>query len=92
MNWASGIDEKGRPIINPEARYGITGKPALVTPGPLGGHNWQPMSFSPITGLVYIPAIETAFPYQAVDPKTYHAADRRVLEHRARSDRRLDPA
>ena len=71
MNWATGIDEKGRPTINPEARYGITGKPALVTPGPLGGHNWQPMSFSPLTGLVYIPAIETAFPYQAVDPKTY---------------------
>ena len=71
MNWATGIDENGRPIINPEARYGITGKPALVTPGPLGGHNWQPMSFSPHTGLVYIPAIETAFPYQAVDPKNY---------------------
>jgi len=71
MNWATGIDQKGRPIINPEARYGITGKPMLVTPGPLGGHNWQPMSFSPVTGLVYIPGIETAFPYQAVDPKTY---------------------
>jgi quinohemoprotein ethanol dehydrogenase len=69
--WASGLDEKGRPIVIPEARYGITGKPALVTPGPLGGHNWQPMSFSPITGLVYIPGIETAFPYHAVDPKTY---------------------
>ena len=23
-----------------------------------GGHNWQPMSFSPTTGLVYIPALE----------------------------------
>ena len=62
MNWATGVDEHGRPIVNPEARYGITGKPALVTPGPLGGHNWHPMSFSPVTGLVYIPAIETAFP------------------------------
>jgi quinohemoprotein ethanol dehydrogenase len=70
-SWASGLDPKGRPIVNPEARYGITGKPALVTPGPLGGHNWQPMSFSPNTGLVYIPGIETAFPYHAVDPKTY---------------------
>ena len=29
------------------------------------------MSYSPGTGLVYIPGIETAFPYHAVDPKTY---------------------
>jgi quinohemoprotein ethanol dehydrogenase len=30
-------------------------------PGPLGGHNWHPMSYSPKTGLVYIPAQETLF-------------------------------
>jgi quinohemoprotein ethanol dehydrogenase len=71
QNWAEGLDEKGRPIVRPEARYGVTGKPALITPGPLGGHNWQPMSFSPRTGLVYIPAIETAFPYLSADPKTF---------------------
>jgi len=34
--------------------------PKLVMPGPLGGHNWQPMSYSPRTGLVYIPAQEAA--------------------------------
>ena len=28
----------------------------MQVPGPLGGHNWQPMAFSPKTGLVYIPA------------------------------------
>ena len=27
-------------------------------PGPLGGHSWQAMSFSPLTGLVYIPVME----------------------------------
>jgi quinohemoprotein ethanol dehydrogenase len=54
QNWAEGLDVKGRPIVKPEARYGITGKPVLITPGQLGGHNWQPMSFSPRTGLVYI--------------------------------------
>ena len=31
--------------------------------GPGGAHNWQPMSFSPHTGLVYIPVTEMAFPY-----------------------------
>lgn len=61
--WASGIDSAGRPIINNEAKYWETGSPALITPGFLGGHNWHPMSFSPKTGLVYIPAQEVAFPY-----------------------------
>lgn len=61
-NWASGIDAQGRPIENPEARK-MTG--ALQFPGALGGHNWHPMSFSPKTGLVYIPAQELGFPYVA---------------------------
>lgn len=64
VNWATGIDKAtGRPIENPDARIDKTGKPFLVTPGPLGGHNWHPMAFDPKTGLVFIPALETAFPY-----------------------------
>ena len=56
--WASGIDmNTGRPIEVPGARYEHA--PFLMTPGPLGGHNWQPMSYNPQTGLVYIPAHET---------------------------------
>jgi quinohemoprotein ethanol dehydrogenase len=56
-NWATHVDLKtGRPVENPEADYST--KPALVTPGPLGSHNWQPMSFNPQTGLVYIPMQE----------------------------------
>jgi quinohemoprotein ethanol dehydrogenase len=62
VTWAKGIDKKtGRPIENPEARY--SEQPAQIQPGPLGGHNWQPMSFNPQTGLVYIPAQETLFVY-----------------------------
>ena len=34
-------------------------------PGPLGAHNWHPMSFSPRTGLVYLPSFELGFPYVA---------------------------
>ncbi|MFZ3484818.1 PQQ-dependent dehydrogenase, methanol/ethanol family [Sphingomonas sp. 3-13AW] len=57
MNWASGIDPAtGRPNVNPEARYGET--PVLLTPGPGGGHNWNPMAFSPRTGLAYFPVTE----------------------------------
>ena len=59
INWASGIDPKtGRPIENPGIRYSETGKPVNMIPGPLGAHSWQPMAYSPKTGLVYIPAQE----------------------------------
>ena len=34
-------------------------------PGPLGMHNWHPMSFNPETGLVYLPSFELGFPYVA---------------------------
>jgi quinohemoprotein ethanol dehydrogenase len=59
VNWASGLDANGRPIENPAARYYLTGKPFVARPGIGGGHNWQPMSFHPGTGLVYIPAMES---------------------------------
>ena len=55
--WASGVDLKtGRPQINTDALLDV--KPHLMTPSYGGGHNWNPMSFSPLTGLVYIPAME----------------------------------
>jgi quinohemoprotein ethanol dehydrogenase len=64
VNWAKGIDLKtGRPIENPQARYGSTGKPWVSMPGPGGAHNWQPMAFSPVTGLVYLPVTDIAFVY-----------------------------
>ena len=63
QNWAEGIDAQGRPIQKREARIDITGKPAMVMPGPLGGHNWHPMAFHPDEGLVYIPAFEAATIY-----------------------------
>ena len=63
INWASHVDmETGRPVEVADARWG--GKaPYLQLPGPMGGHNWHPMSFNPGTGLVYIPVLETPFIY-----------------------------
>lgn len=62
--WATHVDpESGRPVETPEARYEETGVPTLQFPHPLGGHNWHPMSFSPDTGLVYIPAQEIPVVY-----------------------------
>jgi PQQ-dependent dehydrogenase (methanol/ethanol family) len=69
VNWAKSIDLRtGRPIENIDARIDKTGKPSLVMPGPGGAHNWQPMAYSPPTGLVYIPAQIAAFPYVPAAP------------------------
>lgn len=74
QNWTTGIDPKsGRPSINPEARYEKTGKMFLGRPGPGGAHNWAPMSFSPRTGLVYVPVGLAPSPYSAV--KDWEASD-----------------
>lgn len=63
VNWATGIDESGRPIENPETRIDKTGQAAIVTPGALGGHNWHPMAYHPDENLVYIPTFEAAMVY-----------------------------
>ncbi|WP_333838808.1 PQQ-dependent dehydrogenase, methanol/ethanol family [Novosphingobium sp.] len=66
VNWTTGIDPKtGRPAINPEARYEKGDKPFIGMPGAGGAHSWQPQSFSPRTGLLYIPANVAGFPYAA---------------------------
>ncbi len=66
ITWAKGIDLKtGRPIVNPAARYGA--KPVMVAPGAGGGHNFNPMAFSPITRLAYFPAAQTFMGYSAAD-------------------------
>jgi quinohemoprotein ethanol dehydrogenase len=54
-NWASHVDLKtGRPAENPDSDY-TKGKPVIVFPSGVGGHNFDPMSLSARTGLVYIP-------------------------------------
>jgi quinohemoprotein ethanol dehydrogenase len=65
QNWNQGFDAKGRPVVNPAVRYGFD--PALVMPGPGGGHNWFPMAYSPRTRLAYFPSYQSGFVY-AVQP------------------------
>ncbi len=36
----------------------------MTFPGVYGGHNWQPMSFSPLTNLVYVPGQERSSSYE----------------------------
>jgi len=71
QNWAKGIDLKtGRPIENPGVRY--ENGPALVIPSGIGAHAWMPMSYSPKTGLVYLPAMEHPLVYGDADPFEVH--------------------
>jgi quinohemoprotein ethanol dehydrogenase len=56
INWASGLDAKGRPIVTAVADY--SKKPQLIYPSTSGGHSWAPMSFSAQTHLVYIPVMD----------------------------------
>jgi PQQ-dependent dehydrogenase (methanol/ethanol family) len=60
VNWATGVDMKtGRPNVVPAARY--ENEPWNLAPGVQGGHSWHPNAFSPLTGLIYIPAWEAYF-------------------------------
>ena len=52
VNWASGLDESGRPIETPQP----TG--ATTYPGVQGGTNWYSPSYSPNTELFYVTAWE----------------------------------
>jgi alcohol dehydrogenase (cytochrome c)/quinohemoprotein ethanol dehydrogenase len=72
-NWAKSVDlRSGRPVIESGARYSQSGRPFVAMPGPGGAHSWQPMSFSPVTGLVYIPVTELGFPYFPDKSATQH--------------------
>ncbi len=65
QNWAKGIDlATGRPIEVPEMRPNLTNRAMNVCPNLVGGKNWQPMSFNPNTGLVYIPTINICMDMQ----------------------------
>jgi PQQ-dependent dehydrogenase (methanol/ethanol family) len=64
INWATSVDvSTGRPVETAAARYTDPKQPFMALPGPLGSHNWHPMSYSARTGLVYIPANDVAFAY-----------------------------
>ena len=66
VTWATGINPvTGRPLESSSARYEEGGKGVPLTPGPLGGHTWHSMSYSPLTGLVYIPVEEAGFYYKS---------------------------
>jgi PQQ-dependent dehydrogenase (methanol/ethanol family) len=70
LNWSEAMDKKtGRPFIHPRAFYGSD--PVTIFPGPLGAHNWAPMSFNPQTRLVYVPTTLGSSSTYTVNPSTF---------------------
>ncbi len=62
MNWATGVDKAtGKPIETDFGRYKNENR--VISPAPAGGHNWQPMAYSPVTRLVYFPAHVNSFAF-----------------------------
>jgi alcohol dehydrogenase (cytochrome c) len=69
INWATGVDlNTGRPIEVPDKRPRFKQRAKDICPNLLGGKNWQPMSFSPQTGLVYIPSINLCMDMEGAEP------------------------
>lgn len=56
QTWADGVDSHGRPQLIAEGLPRDTGTPTY--PGVGGATNWQSPSYSPITGLMYVPAVD----------------------------------
>jgi alcohol dehydrogenase (cytochrome c) len=52
-NWSKGLNANGQPIPDPAKDPSIGG--SLVSSSTAGAVNWQPPSFSPQTGLFYVP-------------------------------------
>ena len=74
--WASHIDPRtGRPVELPGVRY-PDGSAAKISPTGLGAHNWMSMAYSPLTRLVYLPAIESSAIYRDGDLDWPAAGDR----------------
>lgn len=56
LNWAKGVDTKGRPILVPD--MDPTPDSRRVCPSLRGASNWMSPSYNPDTRLLYVPTLE----------------------------------
>lgn len=64
LNWSTGLDENGRPIVNPEFVPTAEAK-EYICPGSAGGKNGSyTAAYSPITKYMYVPVIESCWQMQ----------------------------
>nr|WP_315755225.1 MULTISPECIES: PQQ-dependent methanol/ethanol family dehydrogenase [unclassified Bradyrhizobium] len=67
-NWAQKWDTSTlRAVEDPDKRPGPGHPVKDVCPNLIGGKNWQPMSYNPDTGLVYIPANNVCMDWSVSD-------------------------
>ena len=61
VNWAKGLDETGRPISDPAARYweAAEGESTFILPSNAGAHDWTALAFDPQKNVLFIPAMTT---------------------------------
>ena len=69
VNWASGVDmETGRPVVTDVFKGALAGEKVTVWPSISGVTNWQHLSFSPRTGLLYTNTLHVGMTYEAPEP------------------------
>ncbi len=61
LTWATGIDAKGRPVMNPNQEPTAEGK--SICPSLEGASNWFSTSFNPATRLYYVQTLEKCDSY-----------------------------
>jgi alcohol dehydrogenase (cytochrome c) len=61
LNWAQGIDRRGRPIEIPGREPSPNG--TRICPSVRGASNWMSPSYNPATGLLYVPTLEQCDTY-----------------------------
>ena len=67
VTWTSGLDDRGRPqnVVRP------TPEGTRISPHVFGATNWQSPSYSPHTGLFYIPSLMDSYAIFARRPAEY---------------------
>jgi alcohol dehydrogenase (cytochrome c) len=94
QTWAKGLDARGRPIPVPNMEPSEHG--TLVYPSLQGSTNWSSPSYSPATGMLYVPVREMGSVYYKTGveykPGTYYTggSERRLDEEAWGAVRALD--
>lgn len=97
QTWAKNLDPQGRPVLEPGSEPSFDG--SLVWPGVNGVTNWHSPSYSPQTGLFYVPVMESGAYFFKSEaqyiPGTYYMAGgarKNDAEESYGAIRALDPA
>ena len=85
VTWAKGYDQSGRPMLAEEGKYWEQKDgAATVYPSDQGSHSFQPMSFSPMTGLAYIPTCEFGSIFRASGAGAFGGVEVNIFPFEAR--------